>query len=71
MEYRFNFKLRRRGQPALDQNRIELKSENYDSDEEYCLALAAEALELIQQDREYLEESEGNDESNYTEPTKD
>ena len=61
-EYRFNFKLRRRGQAALDQNRIELKSEDYDDDEEFCQALASEAYQMIKADREYLEEVE--DDSN-------
>lgn len=53
--YRCNFRLRRRGQAALDSNRVELKSEDYDSDEEFCLAVASELLELLQTDREYLE----------------
>ena len=61
--YRFNFKLRRKGQPALSQNRLELRSEDYDSDEEFCAALASEALEMIKQDREYLTEM-GNDDEN-------
>lgn len=60
--YRFNFKLRRRGKPALDHNRCELKSEDYDSEEEFALALASEAMEMLKADREFLEESEGNDE---------
>lgn len=60
MEYRFNFKLRRRGSPALDQNRMELKSEDYDDDEQYCQALASEALEMIKADREYLEGQDDN-----------
>jgi hypothetical protein len=58
-QYRFNFKLRRRAQPALDQNKIELKSEDFDSDEEFCLALASEAMEMITADRDYLEGLEG------------
>lgn len=62
-EYRFNFKLRRRGQAALDHNHCELNSEDYDSDEDYCMALASEALEMLRADREYLEqlEIEGNE----------
>jgi hypothetical protein len=54
VDYRINAKLRRRGQAALETNRIEIKSEDYDTDEEYCLALASELLELITADREYL-----------------
>lgn len=61
-QYRINVKLRRRGEAALDQNRTELKSENYDSDEEFCLALASDMLEIIKADREYLE-SRGDDEN--------
>lgn len=53
-EYRVNLKLRRRSQAALDQNRIEIKSENYDSDEDYCLAVASELMEMLTADREYL-----------------
>lgn len=53
--YRANFWLRRRGEPALDHNHIELKTEDYSSDEEFCLALAAEALEMLREDREYIE----------------
>jgi hypothetical protein len=53
-EYRFNIKLRRRGQPALDSHRVEFKSEDYDSDEDYCLAIASELLEMLTEDREYL-----------------
>jgi len=58
-QYRVNFKLRRRGQAALDQNRAELKSEDYDDDEEFSLAVAAELLEMLRADREYLENMEG------------
>lgn len=57
-QYRINFKLRRRGQAALDQNRSELKSEDFDSDEELCLAVASELMEIIKADREYLEGGE-------------
>lgn len=59
VDYRFNFKLRRRGQAALDQNRAELASENYDSDEDFCQALYDEALGMLKADREFLNESEG------------
>lgn len=59
-QYRFNFKLRRRGQAALDHNRCELRSEDYDDDRAYCKALADEAYEMLQADREYLaQKSEG------------
>lgn len=61
-EYRINAKLRRRGQTALDHNRTEFKSEDFEDDEEYCLAIASELLEMIREDREYLE---GTDESTY------
>lgn len=53
--YRFNFQLRRKGQATLDQNHLELKSEDYDSIEEFCQALASEALEMLKEDIEYLE----------------
>lgn len=53
--YRCNFKLRRKGQAALDQNRCELKTEDYDDDEQFCQAVASELLEIIKADREYLE----------------
>lgn len=62
MIYRINFKLRRRGQAALDQNRAELKSEDYDNDEEFSLAVASELLEILRADREYLENMEGENE---------
>lgn len=58
-QYRVNFKLRRQGQPALDFNKAELKSEAFDSDEDFCLAIASELLELLQTDREYLNSLEG------------
>ena len=56
--YRVNFKLRRRGQPALDQNRCELKSEDFDNDEDFCAAVASELMEILTSDREYLNELE-------------
>jgi hypothetical protein len=55
-EYRLNIKLRRRGQPALDTNRVEFQSEEYDDDIEMANALAAEFLMMIQADRAYLAE---------------
>jgi len=61
--YRINFKLRRMGQAALDHNRSELKSEDYDDDEEYCKALMDEAYEMLQADREYLREKEGEEDA--------
>lgn len=57
-KYRVNVKVRRRGEAALDHNRIEFKSEDYDDDEELCQAIAAELIEMIREDREYLENSE-------------
>lgn len=58
-KYRCNFKLRRKGQAALDQHHCELKSEDFDSDEEFCLAVASELLETLKEDRDYLAEQEG------------
>jgi len=58
-QYRVNVKVRRRGEAALDHNRIEFKSEDYDDDEELCQAIASELLEMIKEDREYLEDLEG------------
>ena len=58
-EYRINFKLRRRGQPAFDANKCELKSEDFDNDEDYCLAVATVLKEMLSEDREYLESLEG------------
>jgi hypothetical protein len=58
-EYRVNFKLRRRSQAALDHNRAELKSEDYDDDEQFCQAVASELLEMMTADREYLADQEG------------
>jgi hypothetical protein len=58
-QYRFNFKLRRRGDAALDNHFLELKSEDYDNDEEFCTALASEAMDMLTQDRDYLEQQEG------------
>lgn len=55
-EYRVNFKLRRRGQTALEGHVSELKSEDFDDDEEFCMAVATELLEMLKADREYLEE---------------
>ena len=60
--YRVNFKLRRRGQPALDQNRSELKTEDYDSDEEFCFAVASELMDILTSDRDYLNQLEEDDE---------
>lgn len=61
MEYRINFKLRRRGNPAIDHHRSEIKSEDYDDDAEFCLAVASELLEMLKEDRDYLEtQEEGN-----------
>jgi hypothetical protein len=57
--YRLNAKLRRRGQAALESNRIEFSSEDYDDDEQFCQAIASELLELIKADREYLNDQEG------------
>ena len=58
-QYRINVKLRRRGDAALDNNRAELKSESYDSDEDFCKALYDEVLEMLKADRDFLNESEG------------
>lgn len=63
MQYRINAKLRRRGQPALDKNRVELKSENYDDDLEFCQAVAMELYETITADRDYLDSLEGEDDA--------
>lgn len=60
-QYRFNLKLRRRGQPALDSNRVEFKSEDYDDDMQFCMAIASEAYEILQDDRDYLANQEGDD----------
>ena len=58
MDYRINAKLRRKGQAALETNRIEIKSEDYDSDEDFIFALASELKELIASDRDYLDQIE-------------
>jgi hypothetical protein len=58
-KYRVNFKLRRRTQAALDHNHAELKSEDYDDDEQFCQAVASELLDMLTADREYLAEQEG------------
>jgi len=68
-QYRINAKLRRRGQAALDTNRIELKSEDYEDDEEFCQALASEMLENLIADREYLETQEGDEDEGSEIPT--
>lgn len=60
--YRINVKLRRRGQPAFDNNRAEFLSEEFDTDEDMCLAVASEMLEQLKDDREYLLSIEGEDE---------
>lgn len=60
-QYRINASLRRRNEPASPDNRIEICSEHYDNDEEFCLAIATELLDLIKSDREYME---GKDEAN-------
>jgi hypothetical protein len=60
-QYRVNLKLRRRSQAALDQNRAEFKSEDFDDDEAYCKAVGSELLEMLTADREYLELQEGED----------
>lgn len=59
--YRINAKLRRRGQAALDHNRAEFTSEEYDDDEQLCQAVASELLEMIKADREYLNDLEGDE----------
>ena len=61
--YRCNFKLRRRGQAALDQNHCELKTEDFDSDADFCMAVASELMELLTADRDYLESLEGSDDT--------
>lgn len=60
-QYRINAKIRRRGEAALNSNRVEFKSEDYDDDEEFCLAIAAELLEMLRADREYLSSLEGDE----------
>ncbi len=64
-QYRINAKLRRRGEAALEDNRIEFKSEEFNDDEEYCAAIANELYELIKADREYLDSMEGENEPTY------
>lgn len=60
MNYRANVKLRRRGQAALDNHVIEFKTEEFKDDEEFCMAIASELMNMLQDDREYLEDQEGN-----------
>lgn len=62
-EYRINAKVRRRGEAALEGNRTELKSEDFDDDEELCMAVASELLEIIKSDREYQEQNGEQDET--------
>jgi hypothetical protein len=59
--YRINAKLRRRGEAALDQNRTELKSEDFDNDHEFCQAVASDLYEILQADRDYLNSLEGDE----------
>jgi hypothetical protein len=54
-------KLRRRGHAALDSAHVEFKSEDYDDDQELCMAVANELLEMLEMDREYLSQMEGED----------
>lgn len=56
--YRVNVKLRRRGDAALESNRVEFSSEQYDDDEQLCQAVASELLEIIKSDREYLNDQD-------------
>jgi hypothetical protein len=57
--YRVHAKIRRQGEAPLDDLKIEIKSERYETDEEFCLAVAEELLELISADRDYLSLQEG------------
>lgn len=59
--YRVNFKLRRQTQAALDQHIAELKSEDFDNDEEYCMAVASELLSMIRDDRDFLFEQDSDE----------
>lgn len=63
-EYRLNLMLRRRGDAALDQNHAEFRSEDYDNDEEFWLAVASHGLELMKEDREFLLDQGGDDDNN-------
>lgn len=60
--YRINVKLRRQGQAAFPNNYAEMKSEDYDDDEDFCMAVASEMLEQLKADREYLIEKHSGDE---------
>lgn len=64
--YRINAKIRRHHEAALDSNRVEFKSEDYDDDESLCMAIASELLEMLQADREYLESLEGEEDEHST-----
>lgn len=52
--YRIHAKIRRQGEDVLMDGRLEFRSEDYESDEEFCLAVATELLETLQLDRDYL-----------------
>lgn len=64
--YRVNAKLRRRGEAALESNRAEFKSEDYDSDEDFCLAVASELMNMVIADRDYLNSLEGKEDEQLT-----
>jgi len=56
-EYRIHVRVRRRAEAPFES--IELQSEDYDNDEDYCLAIASKVMDALREDREFLEASEG------------
>jgi hypothetical protein len=61
--YRVNVKLRRHHQTALDNHRAEFKTEEFDDDESLCMAIASELLEMLRDDRDYLNDQEGDEDN--------
>lgn len=54
--------LRKRNNPLGSYDGREIRSEDFDTNEEFCLAIASDILDMIREDQERLEDE--NDESN-------
>ena len=52
-EYRVHLQLRRRSQPPFDN--LTVVTEDFEDDETFCLAIASKLMELLKEDREFLE----------------
>ena len=63
MNYRYRIcrGLRQQGKPFDEYEGLELRSEEFDDDEEFCQAVASHLYEVLQDDKEAEDETDGHE----------